>query len=118
MNKKITFGLIASVLALSTAAFAPTEAQARDHNRDMNRLAMQMYMNNQAIAAQQQFNYNNPYLYNNAFNNGYYNRMINGNGCYTNNRWNNGWNNGYYNNGYYNNGIGLRSVGRILNRIF
>ncbi len=111
MKKQITFGLIASALALSTAAFAPTEAQANNWERQRNQLAMQMYLNNQAIAAQQQ--YYNPYFYNNPYNNGYYNRVINGNGCYTNSRWNNGWNNGYYNNSR-----GLSTVGRILNRIF
>ncbi len=113
MKKQITLGLIASALALSTAAFAPTEAQANDRNRQLNQLAMQMYMNNQAIAAQQQ--YNNQYLYNNPYNNGYYNQV--NNGCYRPSRWNNSWNNGYYNNGY-NNGLGLSSVGRFLNRIF
>ncbi|MBA3993377.1 MAG: hypothetical protein C0469_07605 [Cyanobacteria bacterium DS2.3.42] len=137
MKKQITFGLIASALALSTAAFAPTEAQATEQEKRLNQLAMQMYMNNQSIAAQQQY-YNNPYSYNNGFNNPYgynngfnnsygynnglnpyyTNRVINGNNWSNNHTYlnNNGWNNGYSNG--YNQNLRLNSVGRILNRIF
>jgi hypothetical protein len=115
MNKLMSLGLIASALALSTAAFAPVEAQASDREKQLNQLAMQMYMNN--MAAQRQY-YNNPYYANSYYGNPYYNngcnRYINGNGYWRNNRY---WNNGYYNNGYYNNGT-LNTVGRILNRIF
>ncbi len=110
MKKQITLGLIASALTLSTAAFAPTEAQATEQEKRLNQMAMQMYMNNQAIAAQQQY-YNNPYYYNNGY---YNNRVINGNGWYNNHHWNdNRWNN----NGY-DRGLNLNSVGRIINRIF
>jgi hypothetical protein len=117
MKKQITFGLIASALALSTAAFAPTEAQATEQEKRLNQMAMQMYMNNQAIAAQQQY-YNNPYYYNNGLNPYYTNRVINGNNWSNNHSYlnNNGWNNGYYNG--YNQNLRLNSVGRILNRIF
>ncbi|MBA3857011.1 MAG: hypothetical protein C0507_08905 [Cyanobacteria bacterium PR.3.49] len=111
MRKPITLGLIAGALALTTAAFAPTEAQANNNQKALNQLAMQMYMNNMAAQQQQQFyNYNNPY-YGNPYNNGYYgNQFVNGNGCYNGSRWNNSWNNGYNWRG--------STVGRILNRIF
>lgn len=115
MKKQITFGLIASALALSTAAFAPIEAQATEQEKRLNQLAMQMYMNNQQIAAQQQYwNYNNPYYYNNTYVNPYYGRTIYGNGYYTNRR----YYDPYYNN--YDNRLRFNSstVGRILNRIF
>lgn len=117
MKKQITLGLIASALTLSTAAFAPTEAQATEQEKRLNQLAMQMYMNNQAIAAQQQY-YNNPYYYNNGLNPYYSNSVIHGNGYYNNHRYlnNNPWNNGYYNG--YNQNLRLNSIGRILNRIF
>ena len=111
MKKQITFGLIASAVALSTAAFAPTEAKANEQERRLNQMAMQMYMNNMA---QQQYQYNNPYYYNNAYGNPYYGRTIYGNGYYRNGRWDNRWNNGYNNNLRFNSS----SVGRILNRIF
>ena len=113
MKKQITLGLIASALALSTAAFAPTEAQATEQEKRLNQLAMQMYMNNQAIAAQQQY-YNNPYYYNNTYVNPYYGRTIYGNGYYTNRR----YYDPYYTN--YDNSLRFNSstVGRILNRIF
>lgn len=117
MNKKLTLGLIAGALALSTAAFAPTEAQARnnDQQKALNYMAMQMYMN-QVAQNQQQAYYNslNPYpygnpYYNNGYNNGYYNRAITGNGWH---------NHGNWRNGYYNNRYGYNTVGKILNRIF
>ena len=114
MKKQITFGLIASGLALTTAAFAPTEAQANDRERAMNHLAMQMYMNNMA-AQQQLYNpyYGNRYYGNSYYGNPYYNRNVCGNGYYRNGRyWNNNWNNGW---GY---GNAANTVGRILNRIF
>ncbi|MBC7998424.1 MAG: hypothetical protein IAF58_10795 [Leptolyngbya sp.] len=123
MKKQITLGLIAGVLALSTAAFTPTEAQARDNNQQqLNQLAMQMYMNNianqQNLAAQQQYGYGyNPYYNNNN------NRWVN-NQQYcqpnNNNRWSNNWNNNrYLNNGYNNYGYNTRSsIGNLLNRIF
>ncbi|PZM81628.1 MAG: hypothetical protein DKT66_20735 [Candidatus Melainabacteria bacterium] len=112
MKKIMTLGLVAGALALTTAAFAPTEAQANDREKALNQLAMQMYMNN--MAAQGQY-YNNPYYGNPYYNNGYgYGRYINGNGYWRNNHYfNNNWNNGYYNNGR-----SLNTVGRILNRIF
>lgn len=137
MKKQITFGLIASALALSTAVFAPTEAQATEQEKRLNQLAMQMYMNNQAIAAQQQYwNYNTPYYSNNAYNNSYYSnnaynnpyynssnayvnpyygRTIYGNGYYRNSN----WDNRYYNNDF-NDRLRFNSstVGRILNRVF
>ncbi len=115
MRKQITLGLIAGALALSTAAFAPTEAQANNNQKALNQLAMQMYMNNVAQQQAQQQYYNNvynPYYGNPYYNNGYYNRVISGNGCY-NNHWNSGWHNGY-NNLRYNSS----TVGRILNRVF
>lgn len=114
MKKLMSLGLLAGALALTTAAFAPTEAQANDRQRQLNQLAMQMYMNN--MAAQRQY-YNNPYYANSFYGNPYNNncnRFINGNGYWRNNGY---FNNGYYNNGYYNNGT-LNTVGRILNRIF
>ena len=114
MKKLMSIGLVAGALALTTAAFAPTEAQANDRERKLNQLAMQMYMNNMAAQGRYYNNpyYGNPYYGNPYYNNGY-NRYINGNGYWRNNRhWNNGWNNGYYNNGT------LNSVGRLLNRIF
>lgn len=110
MRKQITFGLIASALALSTAAFAPTEAQASDREKQLNQMAMQMYMNNMAQQAAQQQYYNN--LYNNPayYNNGYYNQAMYGNNyCQPNRSWNNRWNG---------NNFGYSTVGRILNRIF
>ena len=128
MKKQITFGLIASALALSTAALAPTEAKATERERALNTMAMQMYMNNQA---QQQYynNYSNPYFgspqygslqyqygnpgYVNPYY-GYNNRVITGNG----------WNRSHWDDndrGYYNNNNSLRynssTVGRLLNRI-
>jgi hypothetical protein len=125
MKKQITYGLIASALALSTAAFAPTEAQATEQERRLNQMAMQMYMNNQSIAAQQQYwnnstpyynnTFNNSYLNSNAYGNPYYgNRNIYGNGYYNSNR----FNDRYYNN--YDNRLRFNSstVGRILNRVF
>ena len=109
MRKRITLGIIAGALALTTAAFAPTEAQANNNQKALNQLAMQMYMNNMAAQQQQQFYNYNPY--NNPYNNGYYgNQFVNGNGCYNGSRWNNSWNNGYNWRG--------STVGRILNRIF
>jgi len=112
----MSLGLIAGAIALTTTAFAPTEAQANDRERALNQLAMQMYMNN--MAAQGQY-YNNPYFGNPNYNNYGYGRYINGNGYWRNNNryWNNNWNNNW-NNGYFNNGYGLGTVGRILNRIF
>lgn len=121
MRKPITLGLIAGALALTTAAFAPTEAQANNNQKALNQLAMQMYMNNMAAQQQQQqqlYNLNNPY-YVNPYNNGYYgNQFVNGNNCYTGNPWNNSFNNSW-NNGW-NNGYNWRgsTVGRFLNRIF
>jgi hypothetical protein len=119
MKNKITLGLIAGVIALSTAAFTPTEAQARDNNqKQLNQLAMQMYMNNianqQNLAAQQQLY---GYGYNPYYNNQFGNRWVNNQQYCQPNRWNNGWNNNrYFNNGY---GYNTRSsIGNLLNRIF
>jgi len=108
MNKQITFGLIATAVALSTAAFVPTEAQANDHERRLNQLAVQMYLNNQAIAAQQQYwNYNNPYYYNSPYNYGYYN------GYGRHRHWNDNWRYRYHNDRR-----ALNTAARILDRVF
>ncbi len=116
MKKQITFGLIASALALSTAAFAPAEGQANNRDRQLPQLAMQMYMNTQAIAAQQQYyNYNNQYYYNNANSNPYYGRTIYGNGYYRNGNWDNRWNSNDFNNRLR---FNSSTIGRILNRVF
>lgn len=73
MKKQIAYGLIAGVIALAGTAFAPSEAQAKDNKQQLNQLAMQMYMQNQAnqnnynqqLLAQQQYygNPNNPNWY-------------------------------------------------------
>jgi len=95
MRKQIAVGFIAGVVALASSVLAPTEAQARDNNRQLNQMAMQMYMQNMAnqqnlanqnLLAQQNFqngfanNGFNPYLNaNNGFNNNWNNRQFCGN---------------------------------------
>lgn len=90
MRKQIAVGLIAGVVALASSVFAPTEAQAKDNNRQLNQMAMQMYMQN--MANQQNLANQNllaQQTYQNGFGNNGYNPYWNAN----NNNWNNGWNN-------------------------
>ena len=86
MRKQIAIGLIAGVFALASGVLAPTEAQAKDNNRQLNQMAMQMYMQNMAnqqnLANQNLLAQQN---YQNGFGNNGYNPYWNAN----NNNWNN-----------------------------
>ncbi len=88
MRKHIAVGLIAGVVALASTVFVPSEAQARDNNKQqLNQMAMQMYMQNLANQQNQQ-GYQNQlaqqfYQNQNPYNNGY-NQYLNTNNPYSN----------------------------------
>lgn len=136
MKSKFIGGLVAAVAVFGLSVNA-LPAQATEQEKQLNTLAMQIYMNQQAQAAAQAQNpyLTNPALYNqyngyNQYNNynpnwgkrGWRNRNINNTPLLSDITpapyYNNNYNNPYLNYNQYNNGrSGLGNVGRsLLNR--